>query len=590
MRIYNFDFGGGNLFEEIFRAMGGQQQSSDPNQSQNHNPPPHRARPKTTQKGKIARVIFFIIVLALGYYVALPPMNIQSRESWSFVAIYLALAWALASTVSDGATNNVYGTDGKPIQPPKKKFSLRRGIGVVFGVGIAVYVLCNLLSSPLFQAKHYASIIQDSMTTKEIKEYTPTIDNVPLLDRDSSERLAQRALGNLVDEVSQFELGDSTQVTVNGAPVRVQPLGYDGAIKWFLNRKVGIPAYITVDMKSQNTKIVRLKQGMRYSPSAYLNDRLERHIRFHYPTAMFGDYKFELDEDGNPYWVIPVLRHRIMLLSGTDVKGVVTCNPITGETQYYPLGDIPDWIDNVYSADLIMQQYNWYGSYHNGFINSLIGQKGCVKTTEGYNYIPKDNDVYCYTGITSVVSDDSNIGFIFSDLRTRETEYYEIAGAEEFSAMSSAEGLVQNLKYQATFPLLLNIHDQPTYTVALKDDAGLVKMYGMVNMSQYQDVVTGKTIKDCLANYEQLLVDDGIIKPEEQEAATAQEVEGKITDLRSAVRNGTTYYYLRLDDGEKYYSLNASDDEGAVLLNEGDTVQLVVKDGKGEILAATRKE
>ncbi len=590
MRVYHFGSGGGNPFEEIFRGMGGQQQSSDPNQSQKHNPPPHRARPKTSKKGKIARVIVFLIALAVGYYLILPPMNIQSTESWSFVAIYLALAWFLASTVSNGETNNVYGTDGKPIQPPKKKFGLRRIIGMIFGVGIVVYVLCTVLSSPLFQAKHYASIIQESMTTKEIEEYTPTIDNVPLLDRDSAERLAQRALGNLVDEVSQFVLADSNQITVKGAPVRVQPLGYDGAIKWFLNRDVGIPAYITVDMKSQNTKIVRLEQGIHYSPSAYLNDRLERHLRFSYPTAMFGDYKFELDEDGNPYWVVPVLRHRIMLLAGTDVKGVVTCNPVTGETAYYPLGQIPDWIDNVYSADLIIQQYNWYGRYHNGFINSLIGQKGCVKTTEGYNYIPKGNDVYCYTGVTSVVSDESNIGFIFSDLRTRETEYYEIAGAEEFSAMSSAEGLVQNLKYQATFPLLLNIHDQPTYTVALKDDAGLVKMYGMVNMSQYQDVVTGKTIKDCLANYEQLLVDDGIIKPEEQEAAAAQEIEGKIIDLRSAVRNGTTYYYLRLDNGEKYYSLSASDDETAVLLNEGDTVQLVVKDGKGEILAATLKE
>ncbi len=590
MRIYNFGFGGGNPFEEIFRAMGRAEGTSHSDQNRNTGSPPHRARPKTSRKGKIARVIAFLAALALGYYVVLPPMNIQSSECWSFVAVYLVLAWGLASTVSEGQTNNVYGTDGKPVQTPKKTVSLRRILGMVFAVGAAVYLLCTLLSSPLFQARNYASIIQDSMATKEIEEYTPTIDNVPLLDRDSAERLAQRALGNLVDEVSQFVLWDSNQVTVNGAPVRTQPLGYDGAIKWFLNRKVGIPAYITVDMKSQNTKIVRLKEGMRYSPSAYLNDRLERHLRFCYPTAMFGDYKFELDEDGNPYWVIPVLRHRIMLLSGTDVKGVVTCNPTTGETAYYPLGEIPDWIDNVYSADLIMQQYNWYGRYHNGFINSIIGQKGCVKTTEGYNYIPKGNDVYCYTGVTSVVSDDSNIGFIFSDLRTRETEYYEIAGAEEFSAMSSAEGLVQNLKYQATFPLLLNIHDQPTYTVALKDDAGLVKMYGMVNMAQYQDVVTGKTIKECLANYEKLLVDDGIIQPEEQEATTANEVEGKITDLRSAVRDGTTYYYLKLDDEKTYYSLNASDDESAVLLNVGDTVQLVVNDSKGKILAATRKD
>ncbi len=584
MRVYHFGPGGMNPFSEIFRAMGGQQ-NGEQTQNTPPEPPPRRSRPKTSKKGIAIRVILFLLLLAAGYYIVLPPLNPQSTQCWSFVAVYLVLALMLMSTVSHGGEQEVFGPDGKPVKR-RQKFTPRKAVSAVLGIGIVVYIVCTLLSSPLFQAKRYASIIQESMTTKEIAEYTPTIDNVPLLDRDSAERLAQRALGNLVDEVSQFVLWDSDQITVNGAPVRVQPLGYDGVIKWFLNRDTGIPAYITVDMKSQNTKIVRLEQGIKYSPSAYLNDRLERHLRFHYPTAMFGDVKFELDEEGNPFWVVPVYKHRIMLLAGTDVKGVVTCNPVTGETQYYPLGEIPDWIDNVYSAELIMEQYNWYGLYHNGFINSLIGQKGCVITTEGYNYIPKNNDVYCYTGVTSVVSDESNIGFIFSDMRTRETEYYEIAGAEEYSAMSSAEGLVQNLKYRATFPLLLNIHDQPTYTVALKDDAGLVKMYGMVNMAQYQDVVTGKTIKECLANYEQLLIDDGLIQPEEQELTETVEVEGKITDLRSAVRDGTTYYYLRLDDGDAYYSLSASENETAVLLNEGDTVHLVVTESEGTILAA----
>ena len=235
-----------------------------------------------------------------------------------------------------------------------------------------------------------------------------------------------------------------------------------------------------------------------------------------------------------------------------------------------------------------MQQYDWYGRYHNGFWNSIIGQKGVVKTTEGYNYIPKDNDVYCYTGVTSVISDESNIAFIFSDMRTRETDYYEIAGAEEYSAMESAEGVVQHLNYRATFPLLLEIEGQPTYTVALKDNAGLVKMYGMVNMSQYQNVATGKTIKECQANYRQMLIDDGILTEEEAPKEAERTVRGKIIDLREAVRDGTTYYYLRLEDSEVYYSLSASDDEAAVLLNVGDTVELEVA-GEGTICPASLK-
>ena len=588
MKFYQFgSFGPGNHnpFNPFASMFGGAGENGET--GERPAPPPPPPRKKTSRKGKLIRLLIYLAVMGLVYYVTLPPINPQSRQFWSFALIALVFAFAMLTTVSNGREDNVFGPDGKPVQK-KKTFTLRKLLSIVLAVGIVVYLLCSLLSSPIFQAKAYSSIIQDSVTVKDISEYTPTIDNVPLLDKDSAMRLSNRALGNLVDEVSQFELGESTQVTINRAPVRVQPLGYVGFIKWFLNRDTGIPAYITVDMKTQNTKIVRLKQGMRYSPSAYFNENLSRHLRFAYPTAMFDEACFELDEEGNPYWVVPVLRHRIMMLAGTDVKGVVTCDPVTGETQYYALGEIPDWIDNVYSAGLIMQQYDWYGRYHNGFWNSIIGQKGVVKTTEGYNYIPKDNDVYCYTGVTSVISDESNIAFIFSDMRTRETDYYEIAGAEEYSAMESAEGVVQHLNYRATFPLLLEIEGQPTYTVALKDNAGLVKMYGMVNMSQYQNVATGKTIKECQANYRQMLIDDGILTEEEAPKEAERTVRGKIIDLREAVRDGTTYYYLRLEDSEVYYSLSASDDEAAVLLNVGDTVELEVAGG-GTICPASLK-
>ena len=312
---------------------------------------------------------------------------------------------------------------------------------------------------------------------------------------------------------------------------------------------------------------------MKYSQQAYFNDNLLRHVRFHYPCDILGSPHFELDESGNPYWVYPVLEHEIMLFSGTDIKGVITVDPVTGECVRYEQGSIPDWIDNVYSPEIVMQQYDWYGSYQNGWLNSVIGQKGVVQTTEGYNYIPKGNDLYIYTGVTSVVSDESNIGFIFTNLRTRDTEFYEIAGAEEFSAMESAEGVVQHLNYNATFPILLMIEGQPTYTVALKDNAGLVKQYGMVNMAQYQIVATGASIQDCQTNYRKLLESSGA---EVTQSAT-EEKTGVIDDVRTAVISGTTYYYIRLQGEEVYYILSAADNEQAVLLNTGDTVTLHVE-------------
>ena len=220
-------------------------------------------------------------------------------------------------------------------------------------------------------------------------------------------------------------------------------------------------------------------------------------MRFHYPTFMFDDPAFEIDENGDPWWVCPRVSHTIGLFGGRDIVGAVLVNAVTGESAYYEAGSVPNWVDHVFTAELIMQQYDYHGTYVNGFINSLFGQRDVTVTTEGYNYIAIGDDVYMYTGVTSVVSDQSNIGFILSNQRTKETKYYPCAGATEYSAMDSAEGQVQQMKYTATFPLLLNISDQPTYFMALKGEDGLVKMYAMVNVQQYNIVETGQTVAQC---------------------------------------------------------------------------------------------
>ena len=216
--------------------------------------------------------------------------------------------------------------------------------------------------------------------------------------------------------------------------------------------------------------------------------------------------------------------------------------------EYYDAKDVPDWVDHVYTADLIVQQYDYHGTYIHGFINSLFGQRDVTVTTEGYNYIAIGDDVYMYTGITSVVSDQSNIGFILSNQRTKETRFYSVAGAEEYSAMDSARGQVQQMNYTATFPLLLNIADQPSYFMALKDAAGLVKMYAMVNVSQYQIVATGGSVAECESNYRQMLARYNLIDPADTEPSASDqgEVTGVIADLRSAVMDGNTWYYLQL--------------------------------------------
>ena len=274
-----------------------------------------------------------------------------------------------------------------------------------------------------------------------------------MLDDASANVLATRRLGELSDLVSQFEVNsESYQINYHGRPVRVTYLNYGDVFKWWNNQKNGIPAYLVIDMVTQEVEVARIENGIRYSPSEYFFRDLNRHLRFHYPTLMFSDVNFEVNEDGEPYWVASVITKKIGLFGGEDVTGAVLLNAVTGESEYLEMSEIPQWVDRVATADLINEQYNYYGLYQGGFWNSLFGQSGCTEVTALYNYIAQDDDVWMYTGVTSVTGDRGNIGFILVNQRTKEARYYPCAGADESSAMLSAQGAVQQYSYQATTP------------------------------------------------------------------------------------------------------------------------------------------
>ena len=447
---------------------------------------------------------------------------------------------------------------------------------------IAVFVVGQILSAPIFRAGSYRDLltVETGDFATEIEQIS--FDEIPMLDESSARRLGDRKLGELSDMVSQFEVAyDYTQINYKGRPVRVASLEYGDFFKWFLNTKEGLPAYITIDMVTQEAQVVRLsslnKGGMRYSPSEYFNRDLSRAIRFRYPTFMFSSAHLELDDSGQPWWVCPRETRTIGLFGGADIIGAVLLNACTGEHTYYEIQDIPTWVDRVYSASLITQQYDYHGVYNQGFINSLIGQKNVTVTTDGFNYVAMDDDVYMYTGITSVNSDKSNIGFLLSNQRTKKTTYYSAPGAIESSAMDSAQGVVQDLGYQSTFPLLLNIGGQPTYFMSLKDSSDLVKMYAMVNVSQYQIVATGTTVASCESDYLAKLQQHNIpVKSDDgQELIVDQSsVSGSIAEIRTAVLDGTSWYYIRLDGSEAYYAIAATADRNVVILNVGDSVTI----------------
>ena len=521
-----------------------------------------------------------LLFAAVYYYVALPAINLKTAEFYTFFVL-LAVVYCVCAVITSG----FQGTGAKGYFKFVKKqckvpFFLTVGL-------LAVALVGSIISWEVFRAADYRDLltVEEGDFAAEVEEIS--FDQIPMLDSASAKKLGNRKLGELADMVSQFEVADDyTQINYKGRPVRVTPLRYGDIIKWFNNRADGLPAYLVIDMVTQNVEVHRLEDGIRYTTAEHFGRNLYRYLRFHYPTYLFDEPAFEIDEQGNPYWVCPRISRTIGLFGGTDIIGAVLVDAVSGECTYYEVDDVPQWVDHVYTANLIIQQYDYHGTYVNGFINSLFGQRDVTVTTDGYNYIAIGDDVYMYTGITSVVSDESNIGFILSNQRTKETHFYSVAGAEEYSAMDSAQGQVQQMKYEATFPLLLNISDQPTYFMALKDAAGLVKMYAMVNVSQYQIVATGNTVAECESNYRVMLARNNLISQEDTEVQPSdqQEVTGVIAEIRSAVIEGNTWYYLRLEQGDVYYAVSSADQRSAALLSVGDTVRVQYMAGEETIL------
>lgn len=542
--------------------------------------PPKPKKPRKAVGNPFTRVIINLLVTAVVgfvyFYLELPPINLQSPDFYAF-ALLLCAAYCISAIVTSGFQG----------QGVKNYFKfLKKQCAIPFFLAILlliVGVIGTLVGSVIFRAGAYSRLlpVESGDFAAEVDEIS--YDQIPMLDRDSAERLGDRKLGELSDMVSQFEVVDDyTQINYKGRPVRIATLMYADLIKWFTNRSNGLPAYLVIDMVTQNVELVRLQEGIKYTTAEHLGRNLYRHLRFHYPTYLFSQPVMEVDEEGTPYWICPKLVRTIGLFGGTDVRGAVLVNAITGESQYYE--EVPSWVDNLYSAGLIIQQYDYYGMYHNGFFNSLFGQRDVTVTTDGYNYIALGDDVYIYTGITSTGGDQSNIGFLLTNQRTKESKFYSCAGATEYSAVDSAEGELQNLRYKATFPLLLNIGGQPTYFMAMKDAAQLVKKYAMVNVQQYQIVATGDTVAECEKNYAAMLNQNGITSG--AGVSGAETVDGTIADIRSAVLGGNTVYYIKLIGNEFYYSISAADQPSVVILSNGDQVSISYHEGEGSILSA----
>ena len=501
----------------------------------------------------VLNVVAFLISFVV-YYVTLPAFNIHNFGVYAFL-LFVLVVFSIANMICNGIDKLQFSKNVKITTKGKKKPFVLYLYLVLIG-SLLLMIVINFFYSPIFMSSKYANRIEIDEETNfntDIKEID--FENLPLLDKESSSKLGDRVMGQMSELVSQFDVSYLyTQINFNDEIVRVTPLEYASPIKWLTNRKDGVAGYITVNSTTGKSNLTKLEDGMKYMPSALFGENLYRKLRFSYPTKIFGDACFEIDNDGNPYWIVPTMKYSAISLL-PDVEGVVILDPISGDSEFYDVGNIPSWVDHVYDPYLIIEQFDDYGMYKNGFWNSIFGQKGVVQTTDGYNYMIQDDDVFLYTGVTSISNDESNIGFIITNLRTKETKYFDVPGAEEYSAMDSAMGQVQQMNYISTFPLLVNLNDRPTYLISLKDNAGLVKMYAFVDVEDYQKVVVTDAalgISEAARNYISS-VDFNIV-------GNGIEKEIIISNITNASIDGNTYYYIVDNTGQKYkVSIKVSD-------------------------------
>ena len=524
-----------------------------------------------SRKAQVLGAIVFVIVLAAAYWWFHPAINIQSQDTWLgilVVAVVLFMGFR-AAALRQGLKAKKAETSAATATASKSQAKGRAGVYKTLSLiplaVIAVFVIGVLLSQSFFpgNAEKYANVLQTQNQdfAQDIQEVN--YKEIPVIDRDAAIILGDKKMGSIPEYVSQFEVDSLySQINYQGDPVRVCPLNYADLFKWLTNREQGIPAYALVNMTSQNTDIVRISSvdstegaGIKYSQSEPLARNIDRHVQLKYPFYMFADFSFEIDEQGKPWWICPTIKKTIGLFGGETIDRVVMCDALTGECQDLAVDEVPKWVDRVYPSELLLRQYNWYGAYNNGWINSWLGQQNVVKTTPGddellgYNYIAKDDDVWVYTGVTSATADSSIVGFVLINQRTAESHFYSIAGATEISAMESAEGQVQNLRYEATFPILINVSSQPTYFMALKDGAGTVKKFAMLDIKRYQNVAVGDTVSQCQKSYVSLLATNGV-NLSSSDGEGSKQAKGTISHIAQAVIDNNSHFYVKLE-GEK---------------------------------------
>ena len=521
------------------------------------------------------RIIGLVITVLVGMginYLALPAWNLRNPSLWSFL-IVISIIGAIIECVIESSSKN----SKKKV---KHKYIGTQATLIVAGILFVILLLGFVTSWPMFSASKYQAMtdIKEGNFEQDINQ-VDNVSNISIVDMETAEHLGDRTIGSIKNSAWYEVDNEYNLIDYNGELYRISSLNYGGFFKYNKANKTGIPGYVLVNTSTQEAKFIELTTPIKYSPSAYWSYDLKRHLRNEYSSYIFGKSFFEIDEEGTPYYITAVVNPTIGMFGGQKEESFIITNATSGECKEYTSDQLPEWVDHAYSLDYLMRITKNNLTYINGFWNSIFSQTNVLNTTyfyrnmetgfEGYNTaITSNGEIVFYTGLTPASNAESNVGFILANPKTGEVIRYNCSGAEESSAQASAESLVQDLRYVATFPTMLNVNGEETYFMLLKDKAGLVQRYALCNVKNYTKVVQAETLKDAVNLYLEKL---GVENNQNKEV---QNISGKITELYNAEIEGNTYYYFKIENSDNLYMSSIQNSNKQVLLKIGTKIDI----------------
>ncbi|WP_300529437.1 hypothetical protein [Peptacetobacter sp.] len=517
------------------------------------------------------------IITAVYAFVKLPVLRIDFTSLYYVLAMFFVIA---------GILNMVFDRE-------EQRFTItnKRNFKIAIGILAIAVVLPTLASTPVIRAKAYRNLLGTVKESEFTKDVSPVnVNEIRIVDEDMAMKLGDKKLGEVPAIGSVSKLGEFHIQKVGEKLYWVAPLVHRDFIKWVTNMS-GTNGYVMVSANDpQDVKLVQKANGedvkIVYQPDAYILQDLHRHVYINGGMGRgMADYTLEIDDNGKPFWVVSLYEHKVGF-GGANVNGTAIVDAKTGETKFYSIKDTPEWVDRIQPEDFVIDQINSWGVYVNGFINSVISEKGVLKATEGTSLVYGDDDrSYWYTGITSAGGDESTIGFMLVDSRTKEAKLYKQPGATEMAAMKSAEGSVQEKNYEATFPVMYNILGQPTYVSSLKDKAGLVKRVVFVSVEDYNIVGVGRDKAEAMKNYKDALESGGSSLEIDESDEFDKELEGTVKRIAADTKNGNTVYYLTLDtdEGNIFYATSKISKE-LPLTKEGDKIKITFSKDEKDVI------